>query len=218
MKYFYVIISLLVNLFMWVKKMNGFEKRASLIKERILKTTLEILKTWEPSKIRIADIAKTAHVSQVTIYNYFGSKEALLHEVIKNYIDTSFKEFGELMQGDFTFKEKIERIILQDRESFNILSPQRINQLLIEDKEMAQYIQKETNEKVIPVMLQMLEEGKKSGEISNKVSSQALLMFINFSLQHYQELMEMVEQSGNLDIIDSMLHIFFYGICGKPSL
>lgn len=203
---------------MWVKKMNGFEKRASLIKEKILKTTLEMLKTWEPSKIRIADIAKTAHVSQVTIYNYFGSKEALLHEVIKNYIDTSFKEFGELMQGDFTFKEKIERIILQDKESFNVLSPQRINQLLIEDKEMAQYIQKETNEKVIPVMLQMLEEGKKSGEISDKVSSQALLMFINFSLKHYQELMEMVEQSDNLDIIDSMLHIFFYGICGKPSL
>jgi hypothetical protein len=83
---------------------------------------------------------------------------------------------------------------------------------------MAQYIQKETNEKVIPVMLQMLEEGKKSGEISNKVSSQAILMFINFSLKHYQELMEMVEQSDNLDIIDSMLHIFFYGICGKPSL
>jgi hypothetical protein len=55
---------------------------------------------------------------------------------------------------------------------------------------MAQYIQKETNEKVIPVMLQMLEEGKKSGEISNKVSSQAILMFINFSLKHYQELME----------------------------
>ena len=199
-----------------VKNMNGFEKRAALIKGKIMKTTQEMLKTWEPSRIRIADIAKTAHVSQVTIYNYFGSKEALLHEVIKNYIDSSFEDFEKLMQEDCTFKEKIERIILQDKEAFNTLSPRVIKQLLIEDTEMAQYMQKQTNEKVIPVMLQMLEEGKKSGEISDKVSSQALLMFINFSLQHYQELMEMVEQSGNLDVIDSMLHIFFYGICGKP--
>jgi AcrR family transcriptional regulator len=196
--------------------MNGFEKRAALIKGKITKTTQEMLKTWEPSRIRIADIAKTAHVSQVTIYNYFGSKEALLHEVIKNYIDSSFEDFEKLMQEDCTFKEKIERIILQDKEAFNTLSPRVIKQLLIEDTEMAQYMQKQTNEKVIPVMLQMLEEGKKSGEISDKVSSQALLMFINFSLQNYQELMEMVEQSGNLDVIDSMLHIFFYGLCGKP--
>lgn len=195
--------------------MNGFEKRASLIKQKIMDTTLEMLKTWEPSRIRIADIAKNAHVSQVTIYNYFGSKEALLHEVIKNYIDTSFQAFEELMQEESTIKEKIERIIIQDREAFNTLSPQRYNQLFIADKELAQYIQKQTNEKVIPLMLQMLEEGKKSGEISDKISSQALLIFINFCLQHYQELLGLVEQSGNLDLIDSMLHILFYGICGK---
>ena len=42
-----------------------------------------MLKTWEPKRIRITDIAKEANVSQVTIYNYFGSKEALLKEVLK---------------------------------------------------------------------------------------------------------------------------------------
>ncbi|KHD84545.1 TetR/AcrR family transcriptional regulator [Heyndrickxia ginsengihumi] len=196
--------------------MNGFEKRAALIKEKILRTTLEMLKTWEPSKIRVADIAKAAHVSQVTIYNYFGSKEALLHEVIKDYIDTSMKEFEEYMQSNMSVKEKIERIIFHDKEAFNTFSPHMINQLLIEDDEMAEYLQRVTNEKAIPLILQMLEDGKKSGEISNKVSSQALLMFINFTLQHYGELMKMVEQSGNTDLIDSALHILFYGICGKP--
>ncbi|MGG3562111.1 TetR/AcrR family transcriptional regulator [Neobacillus rhizosphaerae] len=196
--------------------MNGFEKRAALIKEKIIKTTQEMLKTWEPSKIRIADIAKTADVSQVTIYNYFGSKEALLHEVMKQYIDSSFQHFQEYMQGDYTIKEKIERMILQDKEALYTFSPKIIKQLLVEDKEMADYIQKETNEKVIPMMLQLLEDGKKSGEISPKVSSKAFLMYINFSLQHYEELMDMVGQSNNLDLIDSMLHIFFYGICGKP--
>lgn len=195
--------------------MNGFEKRAVLIKGKILKTTLEMLKTWEPSRIRIADIAKAAHVSQVTIYNYFGSKEKLLHEVIKKYIDQSFKEFQELVEEDCTLKEKIEKMIRQEKDSFHTLSPQRIHQLLIADKDMIQYIQKETNEKVIPIMMQMIEDGKKNGEISNKVSSQALLVFINFSMQHYQELIEMVQESDNMDLIDNILHLFFYGLCGK---
>jgi AcrR family transcriptional regulator len=213
MKLIYDIISLLESR---VKNMNGFEKRASLIKDKILNTTLEMLKTWEPSRIRIADIAKTAHVSQVTIYNYFGSKEALIHEVIKRYFDTSFTKFEKIINENSSFKEKIERIIFFEKESLNTLSPQRIKQLLIEDKEMAQYIQEETDKKGIPLILQMLEDGQKKGEISSKISPEALLLFINFSLNHYQELIEMLEQSDNEDLIDSILHLFFYGICGKP--
>lgn len=60
MKYCYVIISLRK-----LRKdgyMNGFEKRALLIKEKIKKTALDMLKTWEPKRIRITDIAKEANV------------------------------------------------------------------------------------------------------------------------------------------------------------
>lgn len=196
--------------------MNGFEKRATLIKEKILKTTLEMLKTWDPNRIRIADIAKTAHVSQVTIYNYFGSKEALLHQVIKDYIDRSIEEFLESMREENSFKEKMEQAILQEKKSLNTLTPRMINQLLIKDSEMSQYVQKEYNEKVIPVILQLLEDGRKSGEISEKVSSQAFLMFLNIYMQHYDELIEAAEQNGNMEFIESIIHIFFYGICGEP--
>ncbi|WP_397537995.1 TetR/AcrR family transcriptional regulator [Rummeliibacillus pycnus] len=195
--------------------MNGFEKRAALIKDKILKTTLEMLKTLEPSNLRIADIAKTAQVSQVTIYNYFGGKEALIHEVVKNYIDSSISDFQKYMQQDGTVKEKIEKMILQDKEAYHTLSPFLINQLLTEDKELAEYVQKETNEKIIPSMIKLIEDGKENGEISEKVTTQAFLVFINFCLKHYQELVEMVNQENNTDLIESMHHIFFYGICGK---
>ncbi|MFJ8262788.1 TetR/AcrR family transcriptional regulator [Rummeliibacillus sp. NPDC094406] len=195
--------------------MNGFEKRAALIKDKILNTTLEMLKTLEPSNLRIADIAKAAQVSQVTIYNYFGGKEALIHEVVKNYIDSSISDFQKYMQQDGTVKEKIERMILQDKEAYHTLSPFLINQLLTEDKELAEYVQKETNEKIIPSMIKLIEDGKENGEISEKVTTQAFLVFINFYLKHYQELVEMVNQENNTDLIESMHHIFFYGICGK---
>ena len=195
--------------------MNGFEKRATLIKEKIINTTLEMLKTREPNKLRIADIAKTAHVSQVTIYNYFGGKEALIHEVVQNYIDSSISDFQEYMQQDGKVKEKIERMILQDKESYRTLSQSLIHRLLTENKELAEFVQKENKEKIIPLMIKLVDDGKENGEISKKVTTQAFLVFINFYLMHYQGLMEMVNQDNNTDLIESMHHIFFYGICGK---
>jgi AcrR family transcriptional regulator len=91
--------------------MNGFEKRANLIKEKIMKTTLDLLRTSDPKRIRIADISNMANVSQVTIYNYFGSKEALLREVFKNYVDKAIHDFEEYMNGGHSLKEKIEYIL-----------------------------------------------------------------------------------------------------------
>lgn len=197
--------------------MNGFEKRANLIKGKIIDTTLAMLKITGSNKIKIAEIAKAANVSQVTIYNYFGSKESLLRETLKKYIIDSLQEFVENMQGEYTFKEKIERIILQEKEySISSLTPIMINQMLTEDNEMAQFIEKQYNEKVIPVFIQLIEDGKKNGEISEKISVEGFLMYINLSMKFSNEFLTMIKQSGNMDIINEMVHIFFYGLCGKP--
>ncbi len=195
--------------------MNGFERRAFQIKEKIIQTTLEMLKTWDSSKIKIADIAKNANVSQVTIYNYFGSKEALLREAVKKYIEDSFNDFLENMNGDYTFKEKIESIILQERESsLSSLTP-FLMQFVKEDQEIAQFMEKEYNERILPAFLQLIEEGRKNGEISDKISNEGLFVFINFSMKYSNELYDLIQQTENMNLINEMLHIFLYGICGK---
>ncbi|WP_146548990.1 TetR/AcrR family transcriptional regulator [Rummeliibacillus suwonensis] len=195
--------------------MNGFEKRAALIKEKILKTTLKMLQTYEPSQLRIADIAKIAKVSQVTIYNYFGSKDALIHESVKRYIDVSIQDFQVYMQQEDPIKEKIERMLLQNQESYGVLSPSLIKRLIAKDEEIASYIQEETKERIIPLLVQMIDAGKKNGEISKKITAEGFLVFINFMNLHYEELLDIVTQQDNTDLIDSLHHIFFYGICGK---
>src|SRR4051812_12855709 len=98
--------------------MNGFEKRANLIKEKIMKTTLNMLRKSDPKRIRIADISKMANVSQVTIYNYFGSKESLLREVFKSYVDNAVLDFEQFMKGGHSLKEKIEYILFLEKESY----------------------------------------------------------------------------------------------------
>lgn len=197
--------------------MNGFEKRANLIKEKIMKTTLNILRTTDLKRVRITDISKLAKVSQVTIYNYFGSKEALLREVFKNYVNKSIRDFEEYMNEGHSLKEKIEHIILLKKESFNEFPPSLIKELLIEDHELTRYIEEQYKERTIPLTVRIIQEGKDSGEISDDVSIDHVLAFIQLYMNQYESILAMAEQSGNIDkFLEGMVHMFFYGICGKP--
>ncbi|MBP1937031.1 TetR/AcrR family transcriptional regulator [Paenibacillus sediminis] len=196
--------------------MNGFEKRAKLIKQKIMKTTLDMLRTWEPKKIRIADIAKLANVSQVTIYNYFGSKEALLREVLKDYVDRSIQQFEEYMRGDHSFKEKIQFMILQEQQSYQTLSPHIIKELVLDDLEIYQYVEDQKNKRAIPLFIQLINDGKEAGEISPRVSIQTIFTYIGLYMSQAKELYDAAEQSGDpKGFFDELMHVFFYGICGK---
>ncbi|MFN2746521.1 MULTISPECIES: TetR/AcrR family transcriptional regulator [Bacillus] len=195
--------------------MNGFEKRALLIKEKIKKTTLKLLNTRDVKRIRITDIAKEANVSQVTIYNYFGSKEALLNEVFKDYIDQAIAEFEEYMKKDIPVKKKIELIISQKKEATNQkFALTMVKELMIEENEMMNYVKKQYDEKIIPLMLQMIEDGHRSGEVSPKVTAQGFLVFMNMIIEHSKTLGE--EYEKNRQFAEEMQHIFFYGLCGRP--
>ncbi len=125
-----------------VIRMNGYEKRAQQKKEKIMHATLNMLNTSDPRKLRIADIAEAAGVSQVTIYNYFGSKEALVREVFKDYARTALKEFGEFLSGDHSLKEKIEYIVFQKKKSSRTFSLEVMKQIWHDDPEMAQFPQR----------------------------------------------------------------------------
>lgn len=196
--------------------MNGFEKRANLIKEKIMRTTLELVRTSELKRIRIADISKAAKVSQVTIYNYFGSKEELLREVFRNYFDKAIRDFEEYMSEGHSLKEKIEHIIFLEKESYGDFPPGLIKELLIDDEELARYMEEQYRNKAIPLTIRIIEEGKASGEISSEVSTEHVLAFIQLYMNQYESILAMAQQSDEMDgFLEGMVHMFFYGVCGK---
>ncbi|MEK0313369.1 TetR/AcrR family transcriptional regulator [Cohnella sp. 56] len=196
--------------------MNGFEKRAQQIKQKIMQATTEMLRESGSAKLRIADLAKRAGVSQVTIYNYFGSKEALVREVFKSYIDRAVESFEAYMNEGHTMREKIGHILRLEKESYREFPPGLIKEMLAEDAEMAAYIERMYREKTIPMTVRIIEEGKAAGEIAERVSVRHVLTFIQLYMNQYQTLLEMAEHSeDNEDFLEGMVHMFFYGVCGK---
>lgn len=193
--------------------MNGYEKRAQLKKDKIMRATLELLKTSDSQTIRIADIASAAGVSQVTIYNYFGSKEVLVREVYIAYIRNTITEFETFLQAEHTLKEKIAYILFQKKESSRTFGLQMMSQVLKDDPVLAKFITDEYMKKGIPLVVKLIEDGKKSGEISAAISTNTIIMYMQMMANQADTFVNYARQHGNMDIlIEEMVHLFFYGL------
>ncbi|MFF2909003.1 TetR/AcrR family transcriptional regulator [Paenibacillus sp. NPDC057934] len=198
--------------------MNGFEKRSALIKEKITNATLEMLRTWEPKRMRIADIAKAASVSQVTIYKHFGSKEELLRETFKHLVEQSTREFEAFIHQEPSMKEIVQYILGMKKGTYALLRPSLVQTLMIDDPEMFQYLQVQYAERTLPLMVRMVEKGQARGEISSKVSANAVLMYMQMYMKSKEELLEQAKAEENLDhFMDETLHLFFYGMFGREA-
>ncbi len=196
--------------------MNGFEKRRAMIKGQIMKTTMDMLQTWEPKRLRIADIAKAAGVSQVTIYNYFGSKEELIKESFKDFVQRSITEFEAEMLKQQSLKELIGYMVFKEKETYRGLAPAVIKELMVDDPQMSAYIQEQYNKRIIPLMVKMVEDGKAHGEISGKVSVEAVLLLIQVYMKSSGEMLDAVGKHEDREqILEELLHLFFYGLCGQ---
>ncbi|MCC3372593.1 TetR/AcrR family transcriptional regulator [Cohnella sp. REN36] len=198
--------------------MNGFEKRAQQIKDRILSTTQELLRTTPPRKLRIADIAKAAEVSQVTIYNYFGSKEELIREVFRSFFDQVMNDYEAFMGEGHTVKEQIEYILQLEKTVYHAnFPPGLVKELLAEDQELYSYMEEQYRERAVPLTVRMIQAGKDSGEISEAVTIEHILTLMQLYMNQYEFILSAAQRSEDLDrFLEGMVHMFFYGICGKP--
>ena len=102
--------------------MDGFEKRREQKKRDILNAALALFMEYGLQKVSITEIAKKANVSQVTIYNYFESKENLVRLVFKFYVDQIWDEQKHLLANDLPFNEKIKKIIFEKGIAANQIS------------------------------------------------------------------------------------------------
>ena len=198
--------------------MNGFEKRAERIKEKIKDTVFRMLQTWEPRKIRVADIAAEAGVSQVTIYNYFGSKEGLLRETFRDYLNRSIDDFEAFVGSGPTMKEVVSYILQYDKMTYRAFSPEMIKQLLVDDADISREVDRVYRERILPFMERFFDEGKQRGEISTQVSTQMIMTYIGLLYNQIQASLDLMQRSGDPDkFVEEATHLFFYGICGVES-
>ncbi|RDI47948.1 TetR/AcrR family transcriptional regulator [Falsibacillus pallidus] len=196
--------------------MNGFEKRRLQKMQQIKQTAFSLFSKFGVQKVSIQDIAKKANVSQVTIYNYFGSKDELLIESLKEYLEEQLSLFLEVVESKRPFTDKIQQLFEMKIDTAKSFSPALVESLFMESGPTAELIQYYSEEKMFPQLMRLLDEGREQGIITKTISTETLLFLLNSmtaAVQQHPQLFSTEEKTKEISM--EMLHFFFYGVMGR---
>ena len=191
--------------------MNGFERRKEQKKSEILEASLLLFLKYGVKKVSVAEIAREANVSQVTIYNYFESKDNLIREVMIYYTQKVWQEYEQLVTSDMPFPDKVKKIIFDKTLIANQVNEEFYEYFIKEYSKEDNFIVNYYTERVLPRLMELFAEGKEQGYIDESISDEAILLY----LQIFVDFMKKEDVSISvLPFTEDLTKLFFYGLAG----
>lgn len=86
---------------------DGFILRTKIKTANVIEATIKLISKRPIEDITIGEIAKKARVSQVTIYNHFENKNAVMIEAIKKLITDNVDQIHQILMSQLPFKERL---------------------------------------------------------------------------------------------------------------
>ncbi|WP_028776084.1 TetR/AcrR family transcriptional regulator [Shimazuella kribbensis] len=193
--------------------MDGYILRTEKKKEQILRTAFDLLCNYGAKKMSIAEVAKKANVSPVTIYNYFESKDQLIRSTLFFIMENRIAEYETILSQDIPFHKKMKRIMIDQEETaknIQINSLQSHLDNVVVKAFMEEFYQKKTR----PFFTKLVNEGKKEGSIHPDVSLESILFYIHM-------FKEALAKPGffaqtNPSMLRDLDHLLYYGLIGRP--
>ncbi|TSB46000.1 TetR/AcrR family transcriptional regulator [Alkalicoccobacillus porphyridii] len=195
--------------------MNGFEKRKERKKEIIWRAALQLYMQHGIRKISVKEIADHANVSQVTIYNYFGSKDELSRYTIEAYMNEQLHAFEDLVHSERSFMEKLDWFFSKKDDAFDSMNLSFLDTFVSSDPEMAELLIS-YEQKITPLMVTFIEQGQAEHYFNKELSIETLLFYIHlFSSQAMKQLEQMPDGEAKRRVYKELLVVFFDGVRGK---
>ncbi|GAA0382422.1 TetR/AcrR family transcriptional regulator [Bacillus horti] len=197
--------------------MNGFERRREKKKDSIRQAALQLFMNHGMRRVSIGEIAAKAGVSQVTIYNHFGSKEELASHVIKHFLEEKWEEYLQQLEAPIPFIEKLNWFFLKRMQLFESFNLDFLEEFVMGHPDIAA-ITKEYELKARPLMIAFIEEGKATGFFNKELSLETILLYLNlYSTQMVTQLEQLPDDETKRRVYKELLSIFFYGIAGEKA-
>jgi TetR/AcrR family transcriptional regulator, cholesterol catabolism regulator len=195
--------------------MDGFEKRREQKKNAVRRAAIDLFKSYGFRKVSIAEIARKAGVSQVTIYNYFDSKENLKRDVLKWFIVQQVEKYEEVMFQERPFHEKLEEIIFDKSNLIKQFQGEMVVAVLQEDPELRDFVQGVYEKRIIPAVMAFFKEGTSAGYIDPKFKIETILFYFEILRRGFFAIEDIgAYQKQHPDIFNQLSELVTYGLNG----
>lgn len=189
--------------------MNGFERRKQSKMQQILDAAEELFLKNGVNDTAVADIAKRAGVSQVSIYNYFGSKDRLLLEVLRRMVQRYVALADDILEADLPFLDKLTRMVEMKKGELLAYNPDFFL-TLFQNPTIYQYVLEVYEQESLPRMQRLVAMGKAEGAINPALSDEAVVLYTNIVMQAYEQHSDKLTPA----LWSDLLSLFVFGFDG----
>ena len=186
-------------------------------KEKVIKAAIQLFSnTHNFNKVSIEDIAREANISPTTIYNNFGNRDNLIVEVIKQISLTGLKAYKRIIRGDMPFPEKIKLSMDRKINIVGELDWNVIDKMVSQDTRLAEFAAEINENENKPMLLELIEDGKRQGYIKPDLSNEAIMMYFEILQASGSAFFRIISAPGvNPDTVQNLNQILFYGFMNK---
>jgi len=186
-------------------------------RQRILNAAVALFsRSHDVKKVSVEDIAAEARVSPTTIYNYFGTREALVVDTAKVLMREILKMSLRVLRSDLPFPQKLQAIIAGKMDLTGQYSKEVLGKLIGDDRSAAQYGKQLYDTEVKPIWLEFIASGKKEGYIDPSVDDEALLTYLDLLRAGIAARPELTAgYKENMPLLQQMSTLMFFGFLKK---
>jgi len=192
--------------------MNNYEIRTNKKKATIISVAQELFKEKGFVNASIKEIASKANVSQVSIYNYFGNKDALVGECVNFLMIEVIASAREILLSKMDFKEKVTNALSMCSNDISISLSEYFTKEALNDKALIKLINEFINKEKFELFREYIEVGKKEGAIDKTIATETILKFIEAISIAESTIDYSTVPDGYIEDIQKLL---FHGILGK---
>jgi AcrR family transcriptional regulator len=201
--------------------MDGFARRKAQSKEEIRKAAWVLFSQFGVDKVSMMDIANKAGVSQVTIYNNFGSKEGLVREFIAFAVEALVNGIQKSIEPGQTYQEKMGAffqfisMMMAGGKPVSTGNPVFTNSLDLQNDPEIKKIRIKAEEEMIALLLGLIEEGKQQGQVDQHLSEEALRIYFTVFMDVFVHTEFQRQYASHPSLVDELGSLMMNGLRGN---
>lgn len=199
---------------------DGFARRRMQSKEVIRGAARVLFSQFGVEKVSVQDIARKANVSHGTIYNNFGSKDALVRDYVAEMIEQLEERTLAVLTPAMPFQEKMAAIAAfftsNARWSKHAGGSSPVFSAtvdLLNDPEIHK-LREAAQERLIELLLDIVAQGKREGDVEPNLSEAALKIYFKLYMEAITDPVLIRELGSDPQILRDLGKLMLHGLLG----